>query len=193
MRSPIIMVVTLVLARMQSGMMEASTTRRPSKSVDPAVLVHDRHRVACRPHLAGAGDVLTGGRLAQHPLVQGIVRFDDLVRWSDPLGQDVVKFRMPRQLYGKSQTLPRAAPVELFGKVVVVEMRLDSRIFGRERQLASPCREHDTNPELNSNRRRPVSASFYAFGPEVIHNDYHIVSQVRSGCGVPEHKLASRR
>ena len=29
-RSPIIMVVTLVLARMQSGMIEASTTRRPS-------------------------------------------------------------------------------------------------------------------------------------------------------------------
>ena len=29
-RSPIIMVVTLVLARMQSGMMEASTTRIPS-------------------------------------------------------------------------------------------------------------------------------------------------------------------
>ena len=29
-RSPIIMVVTLVLARMQSGMIEASTTRIPS-------------------------------------------------------------------------------------------------------------------------------------------------------------------
>ena len=29
-RSPIIIVVTLVLARMQSGMMEASATRRPS-------------------------------------------------------------------------------------------------------------------------------------------------------------------
>ena len=121
MRSPIIIVVTLVLARMQSGMIEASTTRMPSKSVDFAVLVHDRHRVARGPHLARSGDVLTGGRLSHDPLVQRIVRFDDLVRWFDPLGQDVVEVRMPRQTYGKSQTLPRAAPVELFSKVVVVE------------------------------------------------------------------------
>ena len=44
-RSPIIMVVTLVLARMQSGMIEASTTRRLRHAMDTAELIHHRHRV----------------------------------------------------------------------------------------------------------------------------------------------------
>ena len=41
MRSPMTIVVTLVFARMQSGIIDASATRRPFDAPDPAVLVYD--------------------------------------------------------------------------------------------------------------------------------------------------------
>ena len=54
MRSPIIMQVALVLARMQSGMIEASATRMPFETVDATRVVHHGHRIAGWAHFAGA-------------------------------------------------------------------------------------------------------------------------------------------
>ena len=71
-RSAIIMVVTLVLARTTSGMIEASATQA-RETMDAAPLIHHRHGIEGGPHLARPRDVIRAGDVLQQPLVQGCV------------------------------------------------------------------------------------------------------------------------
>ena len=94
------MVVTLVLARMQSGITEASTTPQALQPMHPSVLVHHCHEVGSRPpSWQGAGYVMAGGGVAQDEGVKGLVCCQVAVRGADSL-LDVL---------GECRDLPTAA------------------------------------------------------------------------------------
>ena len=123
-RSPMVMVVTLVLARMQLGMMEASTTRMFSMPWNAAVLVDDGHGVAGRAHLAGAGDVLASGGVPQHAGIQRIIAGQLFVGGLDSLLDDVAERFVFAQLGAQTHRVAQAAAVLRVLHVVVVKERL---------------------------------------------------------------------
>ena len=103
--SPIIIVVTLMLARTQSGMIDASATRIPSRPWTIAMLVHDGHCVGGRPHLVRAGDVVACRDLAHHPGIEDVIRLQGLVGRLDSLVQDAA----PRLMLTEPDTNSRTA------------------------------------------------------------------------------------
>ena len=90
-RSPIIMVVTLVLARMQSGMNGGIGHSQALQSVYLAVLAYHRHRIIGRSHLGSAGNMLGCRYFTEQVCVQGLVGGQLGVRWLDALLNDVVE------------------------------------------------------------------------------------------------------
>ena len=118
------MVVTLVLARMQLGMIEASTTRRFCRPCTRPKLIHHRHGVRGWPHLAGAGDVLTRGHFAQEILVQGLVSGQLGVGGLDALFNYIAEALVFGELHAGAHHLAHAPAVEFVFEVAVFELRL---------------------------------------------------------------------
>ena len=136
-RSAIIMVVQLVLARMQSGITDASMTRRFSRPLTRHCWSTTANGSSVRPHLAGAGDVLRRGNSAHQPVVQRFVRLQVGRSRLDNLLDDVGVVRVVYESHAQPHRLAHPGQVAgVIGEVVVVQLRLLVGVGGGDGQVA---------------------------------------------------------
>ena len=192
-RSPIIMVVTLVLARMQSGMMDASTTRMFSR---PCTL----------PYWLTTAMGSEDGPILQ--VQEMCCAVETLLRsqWSnassdsrsesrglDALLDDVLEIAVLAQLDGDADAVAQALAVELLLEVVVVEVGLLVRVGGVETQLAGADGEIDGHGGADAHGLHATAATNHLLGGEGREDHDHVVAQVGALGRVLETRLDAGR
>ena len=135
-RSPITMVVTFVLALMQSGMMGRVRYPEGLQSVDLSELVDHRRWIRSRPHLACPRYVMAGPGVPQEPLVQQFVGLRYVFRGVEGGSDDLRQSSATRELQAEPDGLSHPRPVELGRQVVVVDVGLDSGVGAEQGKAA---------------------------------------------------------
>ena len=111
--------VTLILAGIQSAIIEALATRS-LQPVPVPILVHYCHWVRRRPHFTSIRFILRSSYSAHNPLVQGFIIGQIGIRWIDPLLNDVFEVLMFTQLQAQSDYLSKPVSIERIIQIVVI-------------------------------------------------------------------------
>ena len=144
----------MVLARMQSGMMEVVNDADALKTVYPAVLVNHGQSGRKRGPILQVHDMCCGrGYFPHHPLVQGFVGGQVGIGWIDTFLDDVPEGLMLAESHADTHRLPKPLPVKFFLKVVVFKDRLLIGVGGGQAQFGPRrrpgiCRQSCECPEV---------------------------------------------
>jgi hypothetical protein len=127
---------------------------QPFEAVDIAILVNDRQWVGGEPHFAGAGTVMAGGDILEHPGIEAGGGAQILVGGRHALGDDFFEGGMLQHCEDDLHALAQAGEVEWVGEIIVVQRGLDMRVAGGERELAGTGGQVDARGEVEADGRR---------------------------------------
>ena len=119
-------VVGLIATDGTTGMIDASTTRRPSIPLTAPVRVHDRPRILGPAHRRRGGRVPVGGQVRRDRVRQLVI--PDCVAGQDLKLDELSECRIAADLAGESHPFEHPARVPVLGQEVAVDLGLLARV-----------------------------------------------------------------